>query len=146
MDPNGIQQLDDDIKSNAWGFINLFEIDNVVELLSTFRLFYHNNGRLPLTNGLLIVPDGELSEGKEKINLKNLYKMFRYGKSHGLFSLQFIGVLGIFFGAGLKTSKNAITELYENYSYATLSGANDFNFDAISDLISSLSFFIKKLL
>ena len=36
--------------------------------------------------------------------------------------------------------------MYENYSYATLSGANDFNFDAISDLISSLSFFIKKLL
>ena len=87
MDPNEIQQLDDDIKSNAWGFINLFELDNVVELLSTFRLFYHNNGRLPLTNGLLIVPDGELSEGKEKINLKNLYKMFRYGKSHGLCNL-----------------------------------------------------------
>ena len=34
--------------------------------------------------------------------------------------------------------------MYKNLSHATLSGANDFNFDAIYDLISSLSFSIKK--
>ena len=145
MDLNEIQELDDDIKSNGWGFINLLEIDNVLELLSTFQLFYHNNGRLALKNGLLIVPEGELPEGEEKINLKNLDEMLRYTKSHGLVSLQFMGVLGIFFGVGLKESKDAITQLYKNLSYATLSGANDFNFDAVSDLISSLSFSIKKI-
>ena len=32
--------------------------------------FYYLNGRFPLTNGLLIVPDGEMPQGKEKINLK----------------------------------------------------------------------------
>ena len=42
LDPNGIEQLDDDIKSNGWGFINLLGVDNSVELLSTFQLFYHN--------------------------------------------------------------------------------------------------------
>ena len=52
--------------------VNLLEIDNALELLSTFQLFYHNNGRLPLTNGLLIVPDGEVPEEEEKINFKNL--------------------------------------------------------------------------
>ena len=63
-----IQQLDDDV----WELINLFEIDNALQLQSTFQLFYHNNGRLPLTNGLLIVPDSEVPEGEEKISLKNL--------------------------------------------------------------------------
>ena len=113
--------------------------------MSTFQLLYHNNGRLPLTNGLLIVPDSEVPEGEEKINLKSLYEIFRYTKSHGLVSLQFLGVLSIFFCAGTRESKNATTELYKNLSYATLSGASDFNFDAFSDLISSLSFSIKKI-
>ena len=67
-----IQQLDDDIETNVWELINLFEIDNALQLLSTFQLFYHSNGRLPLTNGLLIVPDSEVPEGEEKISLKNL--------------------------------------------------------------------------
>ena len=35
--------------------------------------------------------------------------------------------------------------MYKNLSYATLSGADNFNFDAVSDLISSLSFSIKKI-
>ena len=37
-----------------------------------------------------------------------------------------------------------ITEFYKNLSYANLSGANNFNFDAISDLVSKLSICIKK--
>ena len=51
---------------------------------------------------MLIVPDGEVPDGEEKINLKNLYVMFWYTKSHGLVSMQFLGVLGIFFGVGVK--------------------------------------------
>ena len=70
--------------------------------------------------------------------------MFRYTKSHGLVSMQFLGVLSLFFGAGTREFTNAITELFKNLSYGTLSGADNFNFDAISDLISSLSFSIKK--
>ena len=89
LDPDEKQQLDDDIKTNWWGVINLLEIDNALELLSTFQLFYHNNGRLSLTNGMLIVPDGEVREGEEKINLRRLYEMFQYTKSHGLVFMQF---------------------------------------------------------
>ena len=102
LDPDEIQQLDEDIKTNGWGVIILLEIDNALELLSTFQLFYHNNGRLPLTNGLLMVPDSEVREGEEKINLKDLYEMFRYWNPNGLVSMQFLGVLEIFFGAGVK--------------------------------------------
>ena len=115
-----------------------------MELLSTFQLFNHNNGRLPLTNGLLIVPDDDVPGGEDKINLKNLYEMFRYMQSHGLVSMQFLGVLGTFFGVGVRETKDTITELYKNLLYASLSGANDFKFDAISELISRLSFSIKK--
>ena len=64
------------MKTNGWGVINLLEIDNTLKLLSTFQLFYHNNGRLPLTNGLLIVPDSEVPEGKEKLILKICMKCF----------------------------------------------------------------------
>ena len=51
-----------------------------------------------MANGLLIVPDGEVSEGEEKINLKQLYNMFKSTSSHGLVSLQFLCALGVFFG------------------------------------------------
>ena len=87
LDPNKIQQLENDTKSNGREFINLLKIDNSVELFSTFQLFYHNRSRLPLTNGLLIVPDSGVPEGEEKNNLKNLYEMFRYTKSHDLVSI-----------------------------------------------------------
>ena len=127
------------------GIYQFTQIDDSVELLSTFQLFCHNHGRLPLTNGLLIVPDSEVLEGEEKINLKNLYELFRYTKSHGLVSIQFLGALSLFFGVGTGESKSAITELYRNLSYATLSGAYNFNFDAISNLISSFCCSIKKI-
>ena len=119
-------------------------MDNSVELLSTFQLFYHKNGRLPLTNGLIIVPDGDVSEGEEKINFKNLYEIIRHTKSHGLVSIQFLNVLSIFFGIDLTQIKNTITELYKILSYATLSGANDFGSNEIFDLTNALSFYITK--
>lgn len=70
------QELDDDIKANGWSVIPLLDIENAYELLTIFQMFYLN-GRLPLTNGLLVVPNGKVPEGSEKINLKNLYEMFK---------------------------------------------------------------------
>ena len=70
------QELDDDIKANGLGVILLLDIENAYELLTIFQMFYLN-GRLPLTNGLLVVPNGKVPEGSEKINLKNLYEMFK---------------------------------------------------------------------
>ena len=42
-----------------------------------------------------------------------------------------------------KGPKDAITELYKHLSYASLSSANDFNFDSLLDLISGLTFKMK---
>ena len=41
-------------------------------------------------------------------------------------------------------TKNALTELYSNLSYITLSGARDFRFEAVSDLVVELSFLLKQ--
>ena len=35
LDADEIQQLDDDIKTNRWGVINLLKIDNALELVSS---------------------------------------------------------------------------------------------------------------
>ena len=49
--------------------------------------------------------------------------------------MQFLGVFGIFFGAGVKESRDAITELYKNLSYTTLSDGNNLIFMMLKQLI-----------
>ena len=66
LEPEEIKQLDDDIKTNRWGIESIVDIQNSFELLCIFQLVYYVNGRLPLTNGLLPVPDGETPPGAKK--------------------------------------------------------------------------------
>ena len=66
LEPEEIKQLDDDIKTNWWGIESIVDIQNSFELLRIFQLVYYLNGRLPLTNGLLPVPDGETPPGAKK--------------------------------------------------------------------------------
>ena len=141
--PDEIQELDADIKINRWGIKSLLEVENAYELLSVFEMFYRLNGRFPLTNGLLIVPYGEVPEGDNKIILNQLYEMFKDTNSHGLVYPQFLCALGIFFGADKSTSKTAITELYKNLSYERLSSARDLDFQGDSNVISEVRFQIK---
>ena len=88
--------MDDDIKSKGCGVKSPLQIENAFDLLCIFQMFYDFNGRLPLANGLSVVPDGETPEGSKKISLKDLYEMFQGTKSHGLVSLQFLCTLDIF--------------------------------------------------
>ena len=97
-------------------------------------MFYYFNGRLPLTNRLLPVPDGETPEGSEKISMKTLYELFKDTKSHGLISLQFLSALNLFFVGDIRTSKDVITELYKYLSLKTLSWKQQIEFQKISDL------------
>ena len=108
-----------------------------------FQVFYHFNGRRPLTHGLLVVPAGETPERSEKISLKDLYEMFRGRKYHGLVFLQFLCILDIFFRGNMSLSKNALTELYYDLSYETLNGGRDLKFDVILDLTADMSFQMK---
>ena len=143
LDVDEIQELYDDLKGNGWGVRSLLEIENAYELLTAFQMICYLNGILSLRNGLLIVPDEEVPERTEKINLKILYEMLKDTSSHGLVSIQFLSALGIFFGLDISTPKNAATELYRNLSYESLSGVGDHEFQAISDLVGDMSFQIK---
>ena len=60
--------------------------------------------------------------------------------SHGLVSIQFFSALGIFFGLHLSIPKHEIAEFYRNLLYETLSGAQDLEFEAISDLVGGMNF------
>ena len=71
--------------------------------------------------------------------------MFKNKPSHGLVLPQFLCALGIFFGIDLNITEMAITALYRNLWYGTLSGATDFSFDSVSNLTSGINFKIKEL-
>ena len=73
LDINEIQELGDELKANGWGVKSLLEVENAYGLLTVFQIFYCLNGRFPLKNGLLIVPDGEVPEGK-KNKLKTIVR------------------------------------------------------------------------
>ena len=76
--------------------------------------------------------------------MKHLYKLFKNTNSHGIVSLPFLGLLQYYLEENnLTLIKNALTELYFNLSYMTLSGARDFRFDAISELTTRLSILLK---
>ena len=109
LDVDEIQQLDDDLKSNGYGAKSLLEIENACKLLNTFQIFYYFNGRSPLINGLLIVPDGETQRSAEKINLKLLYEMIKDTNSHRFPFSSFLR------GFHLSILKHAIIELYKTF-------------------------------
>ena len=140
LKPDEIEKLDDHLKSDGQGVQSIVEIEDSVEHLCVFEMFYYFNGRLPLTNGLLLVPDGETTEGPEKISLKSLYEMFKDTKSQGLVSLQFLSALNLFFARNIQTSKDVITELYKILSFKTLSEEQQTEFENISDLSAHIIF------
>ena len=70
--------------------------------------------------------------------------MFKDTDLQGLVSIQFMCVLGKFFGVDVLTLKSKISELYMNLSYETLSGAGNVDFQAVSNLTSDMTFRINK--
>ena len=111
--------------------------------MKIFQDFYALPGRLPLSNSLLVVTDGD-APPDEKVNLRQLYDLYRNTKSRGLVSLPFLGLIQYYLEENNQNLiKNAISELYYNLGYETLSGARNFNFDVVSDLTETLSFLLK---
>ena len=85
--------MDKDIKSNGWGIKKITDVNNAEDFTTIFQTFYQLTGRLPLSNGLLVIPDDDSPSGDDRINMKSLYNMFRHTNSHGLVSLPFLGIL-----------------------------------------------------
>ena len=98
-----------------------------------------------MSNGLLVVPDGDATPAENKLNMKQLYELFKNTNSHGIVSLPFLGLIQYYLEKNDRSLiRNVTTELYLNLSYMTLSGARDFQFDAVSDLTTKISFLLKK--
>ena len=71
--------------------------------------------------------------------------MLCYTNSHKLASLPFLVILQYYLPKKRDFSliKKALSELYENLSYITLSGARDFYFIALLDLTAKISYLLK---
>ena len=116
------------------------EIEDAPELMKIFQDFYTLTGRLPLSNSLLVVPDGDVPPD-EKVNMRQLYDLYKNAKSHGLVSLPFLGLLQYYLEENDQSLiKNAISELYYNLGYETLSGTRNFNFDVSINIKTIFSF------
>ena len=138
-----IQDMDGDIAVNGWGVKKISQVTDSEEMMKIFQDFYSMTGRLPLSNSHLVVPDGD-APPDEKLNMKQLYDLFKSTDSHGIVSLPFLGLIQFYLEENDQTlTKNAISELYYNLSYSTLSGARDFKFERVSDLTARLSILLK---
>ena len=138
-----IQDMNEDIVANGWGVKKISEVTDLEEMLKIFQDFYSMTGRLPLSNSLLVIPDRD-APPDEKRNMKQLYDLFKNIDSHGIVSLPLLGIIQFYLEENDQTlTKNAISELYYNLSYSTLSGARDFKFEGVSDLTARLSILLK---
>lgn len=66
MDPLNLQDLDKDIKANGWGTKPITDVNDAEDFMNIFQTFYQLIGRLPLSNGLLVIPDGDPPPGDER--------------------------------------------------------------------------------
>ena len=140
-----LEDMNKDIRANGWGIKKVTEVKDAQELMRIFQDFYTLTGRLPLSNCLLVVPDGDAPPGEDKLNMKQLYDLFKNTNLQGIVSLPFPGLIQYYLEKkDHSLIKNATTELYYNLSYMTLSGARDFKFNAISDLVAKLSILLKQ--
>ena len=138
-----LQVFDEDISANGWGIKKISEVSDAQERLKIFQDFYTLTGRLPLSNSLLVVPDGD-APPEEKLNMRHLYDLFKNTNSHGIVSLPFLGLIQYYLEENDHSLiKNATSELYFNLSYTTLSGTRNFRFDDVSELTARLSILLK---
>ena len=68
------------------------EVSDAQDVLKIFQDFYSLTGRLPLSNILLVVPDG-YAPPEEKLNMRHFYDLFKNTNSHGIVSLPFLGLI-----------------------------------------------------
>ena len=70
-----IQELDDDIKTNGWGLRNPWHRQRT-GIIINFSVIYYNTVKFPLLNELLVIPDSDVPDEEEKINIKIFKKCF----------------------------------------------------------------------
>ena len=70
--------MDNDITANGWGIKKITDVNNAEDFMAIN--FHQLTGRLPLSNGLLVITDGDpppAPPGEDRVNMKSLYEMFK---------------------------------------------------------------------
>ena len=97
------------------GIKRIIDVKDAEDFVNIFQTFYQLTDRLPLSNGLLVIPDGDPPPGEKRVNMKSLYDMFKNSNSHGLVSLPFLGILQYYLERNdFSMIQDALTELYSN--------------------------------
>ena len=97
------------------GIKRIIDVKDAEDFVNIFQTFYQLTDRLPLSNGLLVIPDGDPPPGEKRVNMKSLYDMFKHSNSHGLVSLPFLGILQYYLERNdFSMIQDALTELYSN--------------------------------
>ena len=95
------------------GIKRIIDVKDAEDFVNIFQTFYQLTDRLPLSNGLLVIPDGDPPPGEKRVNMKSLYDMFKHTNSHGLVSLPFLGILQYYLEKNdFSMIQDALTELY----------------------------------
>ena len=95
------------------GIKRIIDVKDAEDFMNIFQTFYQLTDRLPLSNGLLVIPDGDPPPGEKRVNMKSLYDMFKHSNSHGLVSLPFLGILQYYLEKNdFSMIQDALTELY----------------------------------
>lgn len=95
------------------GIKRIIDVKDAEDFVNIFQTFYQLTDRLPLSNGLLVIPDGDPPPGEKRVNMKSLYDMFKHSNSHGLVSLPFLGILQYYLEKNdFSMIQDALTELY----------------------------------
>ena len=68
-----LHDKDEDIKINGLEIKTITDVENSLDLINIFQTFYQITGRLPLSDGLLVVPDCEPPPGEYRVNMNSFY-------------------------------------------------------------------------
>ena len=102
-------------KGKRLGIKRIIDVKDAKDFMNIFQTFYQLTGCLPLSNGLLVIPEGDSPPGEKRVNMKSLYDMFKHSNSHGLVSLPFLGILQYYLEKNdFSMIQDALTELYSN--------------------------------
>ena len=144
-----INEIDRDLQRNNY-FVNLGNTNAFSDhnILDTFCNFFENHGRFPGSQELIIAPRPEIPnfiKTQKIISINELYQKLSSADARGLFPIQAITVLNIYFGGRLEISKQAFAEFLHNMSHQALNKDNDLifmQFDRTADLINELIFML----
>ena len=146
LNQTNLDEIDADIVSS--GLNSIKNVQNTRELLMLLDYFYFINGRFPTTNEQTFVPRAKppLEVNGEELNIKKLYEKFRGTDSHGIVCSQFLAGIFLFFDSGgEEKARNFLSEFYQNMTVSTLSTNHSFQFDAFTELLTTLSLLFRRL-